>query len=150
MDDGSGMWPWLCVQVTLSDGGLPVLSSRTRLVVSVTDVNDVRPRFLDLQYRVRVPRVPAAADLLRLGVYRVVAADDDLGPNADLEYSIAGVESRDHEQEQQQHPFSIDSHTGMIFAQRQLDVGGHYDLQVTLMMATCCPATRVVNLSLPY
>jgi len=127
-------------QVTISDGGVPSLSSRTRVVVKVTDVNDAAPRFLDVQYRVRVPRLPTSA--LPLGVYRVVAADDDVGPNADIEYSIVGGggggdgrgkrgSSSGHLPQQQQQPFTIDSRTGMIYSQRQLDANGHYDLQVS-------------------
>jgi len=102
------------------------LSSTTRVVVTVTDVNDERPRFLDVQYRVRVPRLPVSD--LPLGVHRVVASDADVGPNADMEYSIAGSNSRG--KRGAQHPFTIDSRTGMIYAQEQLDSNGQYDLQV--------------------
>jgi len=120
-----------CVQVTISDGGVPSLSSTTRVVVTVQDVNDQRPRFLDqYQYRVRVPRLPRS-DLARLGVYRVVAADDDVGLNAELEYSIVGGNGRGKRGAANGHqPFTIDSRTGMIYAQQQLDSDGHYDLQV--------------------
>jgi len=113
--------------VTVSDNGLPSLSSVTRVVVTVDDVNDERPLFLDLQYRVRVPRLPAEADL-RLGVYRVVAWDRDAGPNAELEYSIAGGNGRGKRGVESR--FRIDSTTGMIYAQRQLEADAQYDLQV--------------------
>jgi len=112
--------------VTISDNGLPSLSSTTRVVVTVTDENDERPRFLDLQYRVRVPRLPASD--LRLGVYRVVAYDNDVGPNADIEYSIVGGNSRGKRGVRQR--FRIDSRTGTIYAEEQLERNGHYDLQV--------------------
>jgi len=102
------------------------LSSTTRVVVTVTDVNDERPRFLDVQYRVRVPRLPAPD--LRLGVYRVVAADGDVGRNAVIEYSLAGGNNRGKRGAGQ--PFTIDSRTGMIYAEAQLESNGQYDLQV--------------------
>jgi len=112
--------------VTISDNGLPSLSSTTRVVVTVADVNDERPRFLDLQYRVRVPRLPASD--LHLGVYRVVAYDRDIGPNADIEYSIAGGNNRGKRGVEQR--FRIDSKTGMIYAEEQLERNGEYDMQV--------------------
>ena len=112
--------------MTISDNGLPSLSSTTRVVVTVADVNDERPRFLDLQYRVRVPRLPASD--LHLGVYRVMAYDRDIGPNADIEYSIAGGNNRGKRGVEQR--FRIDSKTGMIYAEEQLERNGEYDMQV--------------------
>lgn len=112
--------------MTISDNGLPSLSSVTRVVVMVTDKNDERPQFLDLQYRVRVPRLPAAD--LQLGVFRVVAYDRDIGPNADIEYSIAGGNGRGKRGVENR--FRIDSRTGMIYAEEQLERNGQYDIQV--------------------
>ena len=112
--------------MTISDNGVPSLSSTTRVVVTVTDENDERPRFLDVQYRVRVPRLPASD--LHLGVYRVVAYDNDVGPNADIEYSIAGGNGRGKRGVDQR--FRIDRKTGMIYAEEPLESNGQYDLQV--------------------
>ena len=112
--------------MTISDNGLPSLSSTTRVVVTVADENDERPRFLDLQYRVRVPRLPASD--LHLGVYRVVAYDRDIGPNADIEYSIVGSNNRGKRGVERL--FRIDSTTGMIYAEEELGRNGQYDLQV--------------------
>jgi len=99
----------------------------------VTDENDHRPRFLDLQYRVRVPRLGASD--LHLGVYRVVASDNDIGPNAELEYSINGGSGRG--KRGVEHRFTINSRTGMIYAEEPLESNGQYDLQV-------CRPTAVV------
>jgi len=96
------------------------------VVVTVADVNDEQPRFLDLQYRVRVPRLPASD--LHLGVYRVVAYDRDVGRNAEIEYSIVGGNNRG--KRGVEHRFRIDSRTGMIYAEEQLERNGQYDLQV--------------------
>jgi len=112
--------------VTISDNGVPSLSSTTRVVVTVADENDERPRFLDVQYRVRVPRLPASD--LHLGVYRVVAYDNDVGSNADIEYSIAGSNSRG--KRGINHRFRIDRKTGMIYAEEPLENNAQYDLQV--------------------
>jgi len=96
------------------------------VVVTVTDVNDERPQFLDFQYRVRVPRLPTSDR--HLGVYRVVAYDGDIGPNADIEYSIAGGNGRGKRGIDRR--FTIDRKTGMIYAEEQLERNGRYDLQV--------------------
>ena len=96
--------------------------------MTVADENDERPQFLDLQYRVRVPRLTASD--LHLGVYRVVAYDRDVGPNAEIEYSIIGGNNRG--KRGVQHRFTIDSRTGMIYAEEQLERNAQYDLQVSL------------------
>jgi len=113
--------------VTISDNGLPSLSSMTRVVVRVQDVNDERPQFLDLQYRVRVPRLRTQD--LQLGVYRVVAYDRDVGRNAEIEYSISGG-SNSRGKRGVENRFRIDSRTGMIYAEQRLERDAQYDLQV--------------------
>lgn len=53
LDRESQAQHWLEVQV--SDGGEPLLSSTTRVLVQVTDVNDNPPIFLEQYYSVKVP-----------------------------------------------------------------------------------------------
>lgn len=113
--------------MTISDSGVPSLSSVTRVVIRVGDVNDEEPRFLDRQHRVRIPRLPVG--MLDLGLYRVVADDRDIGLNADLDYSIAppAKESRTAGAEAK---FRIHQKTGMIYALSELEKEAQYDLQV--------------------
>lgn len=119
---------FFCVfQVTISDNGVPPRSSVTRIVVTVGDLNDEEPKFLDRQHRVRIPQL--AAEFLDLGLYRVLAVDRDLGANAQLNYSItANKESKGTSES----TFRIDSKTGMIYAVTVLDSDEQYDLQVGL------------------
>ena len=43
------------LEVSVSDEGVPPLSSTTRVVVAVDDVNDHPPKFTERLYRVRIP-----------------------------------------------------------------------------------------------
>jgi hypothetical protein len=43
------------LQVTVSDNGTPALSSTTRVVVAVSDVNDNAPVFEQMYYKVTIP-----------------------------------------------------------------------------------------------
>ena len=109
--------------MTINDNGIPPLTSTTRVVVTVTDINDEVPQFLDRQYRVRVPHLPVSR--FDLGLYRVVAHDRDLGSNGDIDYSI--VNTKDGKAGSK---FTIHSKTGVIFSTMELDVDEQYVLQV--------------------
>ena len=110
-------------KVTINDNGLPPLSSTTRVVITVGDENDEEPQFLDRQYRVRVPRLSSAAQQ-DVGLFRVVAFDKDIGPNADIDYSLTVKDGKGTIR------FSIHPKTGMIYALKDLDKDAQYDLQV--------------------
>lgn len=43
------------LEVQVSDGGDPLLSSTSRVLIDVTDVNDHSPVFLEQYYSIRVP-----------------------------------------------------------------------------------------------
>lgn len=111
--------------MTIGDSGIPPLSSVTRIVVKVGDLNDEEPKFLDRQYRVRVPRL--AAEFLDVGLSRVFAVDRDIGANAQLDYSITPNKESKGDSESK---FRIDSKTGMIYAVSVLERHAQYDLQV--------------------
>lgn len=42
-------------QVVISDNGVPALSSTTRVVVKVEDINDNAPEFEQISYNVQIP-----------------------------------------------------------------------------------------------
>lgn len=115
--------------MTISDSGIPSLSSVTRVVIRVGDVNDEEPRFLDRQHRVRIPRLPVG--MLDLGLYRVVADDRDIGLNADLDYSIAPPTKENKAAGAAEAQFRIHEKTGMIYALGELEKEAQYDLQVS-------------------
>ena len=109
------------LQVQISDNGIPPLSSTTRVVVQITDENDESPQFTEVTaYRVRIPAMEAGSQ--EVALYRVVAYDNDEGPNADIDYSLKskGVGR-----------FSIHPKTGMIYSHKDFTAGSQYDLTVS-------------------
>ena len=112
---------YFSLQVTVSDNGTPSLSSTTRVVVSVSDVNDVAPQFTERSYRVRIPDMPPGT--YDIPLYRVLAFDDDVGPNADIDYSIKTGRGNGR--------FKINPKTGVITSQKDFEAGTQYDLTVS-------------------
>ena len=108
--------------MTVSDNGTPSLSSTTRVVVSVSDVNDVAPQFTERSYRVRIPEMPPGT--YDIPLYRVLAFDDDVGPNADIDYSIKTGRGNGR--------FKINPKTGVITSQKDFEAGMQYDLTVSV------------------
>ena len=104
--------------MTISDNGDPNLSSKTRVVVTVGDLNNNAPRFTERIYRVRV--LERSTDLSRT-LYRVVAFDKDAGPNGQITYSLKGARGR----------FEINSTTGVITPRRPIRAGETFDLTVS-------------------
>lgn len=51
--------PFFGVQVTVRDDGRPPLSSTTRIVVEVADINDHGPEFEQKFYTVQIPATPS-------------------------------------------------------------------------------------------
>lgn len=49
----------MCLQVTVRDNGRPPLSSTTRIVIEVADINDHGPEFEQKFYTVQIPASPA-------------------------------------------------------------------------------------------
>ncbi|CAL4149728.1 unnamed protein product [Meganyctiphanes norvegica] len=145
------------LSVTVSDGQL---TSVTPVTVTITDVNDHRPHFLESLYRITIParsrtnrRDPlfmedeeseyneaerGISDASReLGewlsftteqitdldepLFWVFAVDDDIGPNALLEYSIKSNRGK---------RFKINSKTGQVYTNREFKPGDTYDLMI--------------------
>ena len=69
-----------------SDGGNPSLSSNTVLTVTVIDVNDNAPSFLQSSYSFVIPENEPAGSV----VGEFVAMDIDQGAAAELSFTIVG------------------------------------------------------------
>nr|XP_033954155.1 protocadherin Fat 3 [Pseudochaenichthys georgianus] len=97
------------VQATDQDGQQGALSSQVDLTILVLDVNDNAPVFQRRDYAVTVPEDVAVGT----EVLRVMATSVDIGPNADIAYTIrSGNELR---------KFSIDRNQGSISVADDLD-----------------------------
>ena len=94
------------------DGGSPPISGTLQLTVNVHDINDNKPLFSKSLYKVKVD------ENVRVGfsVITVSATDADEGLNGEIRYSFIG-----HNDAQLSDMFSIDSNTGVIKINGQLD-----------------------------
>ena len=103
------------------DNGSPPLSSVTRVVVNVDDVNDCAPEFFKDRFRAQIPKQND------FDLYRITAFDRDAGNNADISYSIVDDEDGDGSVP----TFTINSTTGVLSSMTELDVDENYKLQVS-------------------
>ncbi|RWS16902.1 protocadherin Fat 4-like protein, partial [Dinothrombium tinctorium] len=88
------------------------LASKTTVNVTVVDVNDHKPTFDQPLYQFEVLEGNYSLEKLKLGVLR--ARDEDIGRNGIVEYNILNRVPVDF-------PFSIDVHTGELFAKGVID-----------------------------
>uniref|UniRef100_A0A8I6GFB7 FAT atypical cadherin 1 n=1 Tax=Rattus norvegicus TaxID=10116 RepID=A0A8I6GFB7_RAT len=138
--DGSGVGVFRIDEET--DNGVPPRSTIARVIVKILDENDNRPQFLQKFYKIRLPeREKADGDrsAKREPLYRVIAADKDEGPNAELSYSIE--EGNEHGR------FSIEPKTGVV-SSKKFSAAGEYDIlsvsRISLLpfflnIYFCCP-----------
>uniref|UniRef100_A0A2C9M9H4 Uncharacterized protein n=1 Tax=Biomphalaria glabrata TaxID=6526 RepID=A0A2C9M9H4_BIOGL len=109
------------LEVTITDRGVPPLSSTTRVVIKVMDVNDNRPDFLNRHQSnfINVFATRHTGD--DIFVYRALAYDRDEGRNANLSYSL--VNYKDSQ-------FRIEKETGKIYSLKDLKVDDSFELTV--------------------
>ncbi|RWS30694.1 protocadherin Fat 4-like protein, partial [Leptotrombidium deliense] len=88
------------------------LAAKTNVNVTVIDVNDHKPTFEQSAYHFEVLEGNYSAERLKLGVLR--ARDEDIGRNGAVEYTILNHVPIDF-------PFTIDVHTGELFAKGLID-----------------------------
>ncbi|XP_053211715.1 protocadherin Fat 4-like isoform X1 [Panonychus citri] len=88
------------------------LASKTNINVTVVDVNDHKPTFDQTFYQFEVLEGNYTKEKLRLGVFR--ARDEDTGRNGIVEYTMSNNVGIDF-------PFTIDIHTGELFANGKID-----------------------------
>ncbi|XP_063848744.1 fat-like cadherin-related tumor suppressor homolog isoform X3 [Scylla paramamosain] len=106
--------------VTAKDHGTPPLSSRTNILVLVSDENDNPPEFASLTYYTTV------TENANLGtdIVRVLATSRDSGKNAEITYSIIG--GNEHRK------FDIHPKTGVVSIRESLDFERAYSYQLTV------------------
>ncbi|XP_065574069.1 fat-like cadherin-related tumor suppressor homolog isoform X5 [Artemia franciscana] len=106
------------LEVVVSDQGSPVLSSSTRIVVTVEDINDNAPQFLQNIYKFSVPSRAVAGE----EIGQVLAFDKDSGINSEIEYSLAETGKSGKPR------FSVDPVLGTIHCLRPLQA--RYDFNI--------------------
>ncbi|NXG21047.1 PCDGH protein, partial [Grallaria varia] len=113
------------VTVVARDRGSPALSSRTELVLEVSDVNDNAPVFVEAAYSAYVRENNAAGAL----VARVSARDADAGANGLVSYWVAGGSAG----EAGAAPLvSVEARSGAVYAQRSFDYEQCREFALTL------------------
>ncbi|XP_062837544.1 protocadherin Fat 1 isoform X2 [Anolis carolinensis] len=110
------------LEVTVTDNGIPPKSTLARVIVKILDENDNRPQFLQKFYQIKLPereKPERERTAKREPIYRVVAADKDEGPNAEISYSI--------EEGDEHGKFFIDPITGIV-SSKKYSGAGEYDI----------------------
>ncbi|RUS73770.1 hypothetical protein EGW08_018463, partial [Elysia chlorotica] len=108
------------LEVTISDNGIPSLSSTTRVVIKVIDDNDNRPVFFDRDQEILVFATNFTGE--DIFIYRAVAFDMDEGRNADIKYVLKYPRKTP--------TIRVDSATGKIFSTASLEAGHTIELQI--------------------
>ncbi|XP_048459395.1 protocadherin beta-15-like isoform X9 [Rhincodon typus] len=102
------------VTITCTDAGHPPLTSRKIIRVEISDINDNPPRFSQHLYTANVKENNA----IGASIFSITAFDPDVGLNTQLKYSI--LETRVLNASVATY-ISINSETGVIYAQRSFD-----------------------------
>ncbi|XP_068133819.1 protocadherin gamma-C5-like isoform X4 [Hyperolius riggenbachi] len=113
------------IELTATDLGSPALSSKTTVILRVSDVNDNSPAFTQTTYNAFIKENSDPGTLL----CTVSATDADEGDNSDLVYSI--VESQIDGSSISSFVY-LNSNTGDIYAQRSFDYEHIQTLQITV------------------
>lgn len=74
----------MVLKVTATDNGIPALHSTVDVYVEILDYNDNPPNFTEEDYKFFVPENVSAG----YEVYQINATDADIGPNANITFSI--------------------------------------------------------------
>ncbi|XP_066592660.1 fat-like cadherin-related tumor suppressor homolog isoform X2 [Prorops nasuta] len=106
------------LEVTVRDDGKPALSSTTRVVVEVEDINDHGPEFEQKFYTVQIP----ATSNMDEPLFQVLANDEDIGDNGKITYSIKAGRGKGK--------FKIHPTTGMVYSQRSFEAGQEYEMLI--------------------
>ncbi|EDW19762.2 fat-like cadherin-related tumor suppressor homolog isoform X3 [Drosophila mojavensis] len=106
------------LEISISDNGSPILTSTTRVVVSVLDINDNSPVFDQRVYKVQVP----STTHINESIFQVHAIDNDDGENSRITYSIKSGKKKNK--------FRIDSFSGHIFFTKSFEADSEYEINV--------------------
>ncbi|KAF2364658.1 EGF-like calcium-binding domain [Trinorchestia longiramus] len=97
----------LTIQAT--DGGVPPLSNQATVNITITDINDNHPVFIQNSYSALINE----AAPIHEKILQVVAIDQDRGVNGEIRYSIIRGDPDGH--------FRVDPTTGWLFVASKLD-----------------------------
>ncbi|XP_037031417.1 fat-like cadherin-related tumor suppressor homolog isoform X7 [Bradysia coprophila] len=106
------------LEVMIMDNGMPQLSSTTRVVVAVEDINDHSPEFDQKFYKFQIP---ANAEIDQ-SLFQVLANDQDTGENGRVTYAIKSGKGKAK--------FRIHPDTGVIYAAKTFEPESEFDLTV--------------------
>ncbi|KAF7649184.1 hypothetical protein LDENG_00145410, partial [Lucifuga dentata] len=109
------------LEVIVSDNGSPSLHSTATVVIRVLDSNDNRPKFTDKLFHVKLPE--QRHHVGKQEVCRMVAGDDDEGPNAAVTYSF-------QDNRELAERFEIDPVTGVVKAHGDFWPGNYSILMI--------------------
>lgn len=107
------------IEVIVSDNGSPALRSTATVVIRVLDANDNRPKFTDKLFHVKLPEQTQSSG--KQEACRLVARDDDEGPNAAVTYRLQG---------DQGDSFDIESESGAIMVHGDFRAGNYSILTI--------------------
>ncbi|XP_042319267.1 protocadherin gamma-B1-like isoform X15 [Sceloporus undulatus] len=111
------------ITITATDKGTPALSTEKTISLRISDINDNSPTFEKSSYTAFVSENNSAGS----SIFRVRASDPDLEHNARITYSLL----RSNIQELPLSSYlSINSETGIIYAQRSFDYEQCREFQV--------------------
>ncbi|XP_065192145.1 uncharacterized protein LOC135823227 isoform X2 [Sycon ciliatum] len=121
--------------VTITDSGVPPLSTVSRLEVTIADVNDSPPKFVNASYNATITENTAGGTV----VARVHAVDPDIGDNSLVTYSITAGNSAGR--------FAVSASSGVVHTVKALDREQQEVYRLTVVAnnsASSAPATDTV------
>ncbi|XP_069825417.1 protocadherin gamma-B1-like isoform X34 [Dendropsophus ebraccatus] len=113
------------ITVQASDRGSPELTSKTIMLLDVSDVNDNSPVFEKLAYTAFVPENNAQG----ASIFSIQARDMDSGDNAKVFYSLTSIKNQETPLSNY---ISINPVTGVIYAQQSFDYEQHKEFNIRI------------------
>ncbi|XP_053253337.1 protocadherin gamma-B4-like isoform X7 [Podarcis raffonei] len=111
------------ITITATDKGSPPLSTHKTISIQISDINDNPPAFEKTSYTAYIPENnPSGAS-----IFHIKASDPDLDRNARITYSILHSNIKDLPLSSY---VSINSETGIIYAQRSFDYEQFREFQI--------------------
>uniref|UniRef100_A0A8D0GHX8 FAT atypical cadherin 2 n=1 Tax=Sphenodon punctatus TaxID=8508 RepID=A0A8D0GHX8_SPHPU len=127
------------LEVSVSDNGDPALTSTSRVVLQVLDINDNPPSFPHKLFMVQLPE--RAASETPLPVYRLISSDRDEGLNGLVTYSL---------EENDEGIFSIHPATGLVLSREAFSAREYNILTVKAMDGGSPPHSSSVRLHISW
>ncbi|KAJ8001296.1 hypothetical protein DPEC_G00192850, partial [Dallia pectoralis] len=106
--------------VTVSDCGFPPFNSSAVVVVTVVDVNDNAPDFVQAEYHTQV----SESSVMGTRLLQILAKDPDLETNGLVRYDVISGNSKGH--------FRLDPYTGILEVNHSLDYEKYFQYTLTI------------------